>query len=508
MMTGFLDALEAFHLLRPMWALSLPMIGLVWWVVRKRSQRPDKKPTGIAPHLSEAMTLKQANTGRWRPIDTTALAIAILAFSACGPTWTRANYPFQSESAPMVVVMEVTRSMEAPDLPPSRLDRARFKVIELIERRAGAQTAAIVYSGSSHRLAPMTEDPLILRTMFDALSPDIMPKEGNALQSALDLAEMELSGSNTPGTILVVTDGIEGSDLTALNDRDDKSPVIVLFAAPASEPLGLLDQFNGPKVVRIGADDTDITEVQQLANSAYESAMLGNEELEWEDQGWVFAWIAALLIAFWFRKGWTVQWSLVLCSLTLGTLHSNPVQAETVDYFLTKDQQAAIAYDNQDYETASQTYENPMWRAQALMQMGDFEAAADIYMRIDIPEAAFAEGYCWQQAQYFRQSIRAYERALVLKPDYPEAKYNLMLARAIAQMVTSDRKRDGDSEQSGGGKGNAEDGYDEIRKDIEKYSSTSSPTFATTEEWMRAVDTDMSEFLKARFKMEAQEEKQ
>lgn len=510
MLNSFLDALEVFHLLRPAWALSLPIIGLVWWRVRKQVTQPESTQTGIAPHLAEAMTLKQSEPGRWQPIDTTALAIALLALAACGPTWSRADNPFQTDSAPMVVVMEVTRSMEAPDLPPSRLDRARFKVLDLIERRVDGQTAAIVYSGSAHRLAPLTEDPQILRTMFDALSPDIMPEEGNALQAAMELAELELTGSSTPGTILLVTDGIEGADLSILNNRKDLSPAIVLFAAPAGEPLGLLDQFKGAGLVRIGADDTDIEQVQRLANAAYQSAQLGNEKLEWEDQGWVFAWFAALLIALWFRQGWTVQWSLMLCVLSLGMLPSTPAQAEAVDYFLTKNQQAALAYDNQDYEIASQTYEDPMWRAQSLMQMGDFEAAADIYMRIDTPEAAFAEGYCWQKAQYFRRSVRAYERALVLQPDYPEAEYNLMLARAIAKMVKSDREREGKNDQSGGGKGNPDDPdiYAEISKEIEKYSSSSLPTFTTTEEWMRAVDTDMSDFLKARFKMEAREAKQ
>ena len=85
-----------------------------------------------------------------------------------------------------------------------------------------------------------------------------------------------------------------------------------------------------------------------------------------------------------------------------------------------------------------------------------------------------------------------------------------MMARAIAKMVKSDREREGKNDQSGGGKGNPDDPdiYEEISKDIEKYSSKSSPTFATTDEWMRAVDTDMSEFLKARFKMEAREAKQ
>ncbi len=508
MLSNFLNALDAFHLLRPMWGFLFPVIFFIWWQIRKNVKNSDLKTIGIAEHLAKPMTLNHSGDSRWKPIDTTALALLLLAFAACGPTWSKAPNPFQSESAPMVVVMEVTRSMEAPDLQPSRLNRAKFKVLDIVERRVGARTAVIAYSGTAHRLAPLSEDPEILRTMLNALSPDIMPVKGNRLGLALEMAQLELKGATTPGTILLVTDGITESELLALEAHSDQTPVIVLFVAPKDEPIGLLEQASGISVIRLSADDNDINQIQQLANSAYQAALLGNEQFEWEDKGWLFAWLGALFVAFWFRQGWTVQWSLVLVTISLTSLYSPVTQAETIDYFLTQDQQAMLAYNEQNYQVAADKYQDPMWRAHALIRMGEFEAAAYIYSRIDTPEAAFAEGFCWQQAQRFKQSVRSFERAISLRADYPEAQHNLKLARAIAKLIESERERDGEGDQTGKGKGNPEDGGASTLSSTNEMSSFSSPQFTTTEEWMRAVDTDMADFLKARFSMEAQEVKQ
>lgn len=505
MLDNLLSSVEAFHLLRPIWALCFPVILLVWWKVRQRDESRDTHQSGIARHLADAMTLKQTGAGRWRPIDTTALALLLLVFAACGPTWSRVPSPFQSQTAPMVVVMELTRSMESPDLQPSRLERAKFKVLDLIERRAGARTAVIVYAGSAHRLAPLTEDPEILRSMLDALSAEIMPIEGNKLRPALEMAQMELVASATPGTILLVTDGVEAADLSALEGGKEKPPLVLLFAAPEGEALDTLEQSPASGIVRLTADDADLDRIQRHANSAYQSASLGNDKLEWEDRGWIFAWLGALLMALWFRKGWTVHWALLVCGILPGLLTPSPAHADVTDWFLTKDQQATLAYDVQDFTAAADTFQDPMWRAQSLIRMGKFEEAADIFSRIDTPEAAFGEGYCWQKAQRFRQSVRAYERALALRPDYPDAEHNLVLARAIAKLVDPGRKQETEGDQRGGGNGNPEDFGDTKLTSTNQMSASAQAEFSTTEEWMRAVDTEMSEFLKARFEMEARE---
>lgn len=396
--------------------------------------------------------------------------------------------------------------MQSGDLQPSRLERAKFKVLDLMKRRAGARTAVIVYSGTAHRLAPLTGDAEILRNMLDAVTVDIMPVDGANVAGALELAQAELTASAAPGSILLVTDGVGGADLQALDTDKDAAPVTVFFAAPDRTQMGPLQQVS--HVVQLTADDSDLDQIQSLAKSAYQANIIGDERLEWEDRGWVFAWMGALLIALWFRQGWTVRWTIVACALSFSLAQPRIAQAEVMDWFFTPDQQGMLSYDAQNYETAAAQFDDPMWQAQSLMRMGQFEEAAGIFARLDTAEAAFAEGYCWQKAERFHQSMRAFERAVVLRPDFPEAEQNLLLARRMVTLMTPSQERDTKGDQSGEGQGNPEDVGDAELTSTKDISGNTHGDFTTAEEWMRAVNTDMKELLQIRFKSEAQESNQ
>ena len=71
--------------------------------------------------------------------------------------------------------------MRANDLQPTRLDRARFKVLDLIEQRSGSSTALIAYAGSAHILMPPTKDLNVVKPFLESLDPAIMPEPGAAL---------------------------------------------------------------------------------------------------------------------------------------------------------------------------------------------------------------------------------------------------------------------------------------------------------------------------------------
>lgn len=512
MMDAFLDALAVLHLLRPWALLGVPIVVLIWGLTRRKARASGSSPTGIAPHLAKALTVGDHGRGRWLPIDSAGLVLVLLLVAASGPTWSRVPNPFLSQTAPLMVLLEVTRSMQAPDLQPSRLERAKFKIMDLVEARAGARTGLVAYAGTAHRVAPLTEDPEILRVMLAGLSPDIMPSEGDNAAAALELARAELAKSDTFGAILLVTDGIAGSDVAAMSVADGDAPVIVLFAAPESTPLGPLEG-TGAATVRLSADDSDIGWIERQAASAYRAALLGDERLDWEDKGWVLAWPAALILLLWFRRGWTMRWSvnrtgrltLILVAFGLTSLPAAQARAGVTDWFFTPDQQGMMAYRDKDYARAAQTFGDPMWRAQALMKGGKYPGAGDIFSRIDTPEAAFAEAYARIRNREYRPAIAAYERALELRPDFPEATRNLEVTRTILEYVETAREQSDTGEDSGLGADDVvfDNEADRGADTQTDFSQEEKPQFSTAEQWMRSVDTNMGDFLKARFRLEA-----
>lgn len=97
--------------------------------------------------------------------------------------------------------------MRAGDLAPSRYERARFKLGDILARRHDGQTALIVYAGDTHVVTPLSDDARTLAAMLPALSPDIMPAAGNDLPAAVELAVSLARGAGVArGRLLVVTD--------------------------------------------------------------------------------------------------------------------------------------------------------------------------------------------------------------------------------------------------------------------------------------------------------------
>lgn len=507
-MASWFDALSALHLLRPMWLLALVPITILWWLVRRRISHDHKVPEGIAPHLAEALTVGGTQARRVYPIDGVALLMVLMTLAASGPTWSRVPNPLLAQTAPMVVALEVSRSMEAPDLQPNRLDRAKFKILDLVERRAGARTALIAYAGTAHRVAPLTEDPNILRAMLEALTPAVMPSKGENATAALEIARAELAKSETPGAILFVLDELNPTDVaTFMSTAEGQGDVLVIFlvAAPEGTPRGALDDLSGATVVQLTADDTDLRAIERAVASAYRAALLGDERLEWDDKGWLLGWLALPLFLFWFRRGWTMRWAVVLCLLSWA-FSPGTARADVRDWFITPDQQGMMAYRDKDYAGAAALFQDPTWRGYTLFKSGQYPDAADLFSRLDTAEAAFAEALARTRNREYRPAIAAYERALELQPDYPDAEWNLAVTRAILDFVEMAREQSDTGEEAGIGADdvvfdNEAKGGADTQTDFSEQEDDL-PTIQTTEQWMRSVDTDMGDFLRIRFLQE------
>ena len=227
-MSGFALAVEAFHFIRPaILVLALPVLAL-WWAVRRRQRIGEVPDAGIAPHLRAALTVGRAARRRVLPIDGATLVLLCATVGAAGPTWSRVPDPFVAQSAPLVVALKVTPSMEADDVAPSRLVRGTQKVRDLLDLRAGARTALIAYAGSAHTVVPMTEDPAVMLPYLGGLDPEVMPVGGDRAGEALALAA-NLLGEDAGG-VLLVADGVDPADLAAL---DAASSLMVLEMLPA-----------------------------------------------------------------------------------------------------------------------------------------------------------------------------------------------------------------------------------------------------------------------------------
>ena len=208
-----LQHFQHFHFLRPMCLLALPpLLLLVWWLARRRAGQGDWSAV-IDAELLAALRLdegKGTGAGQWRPWPWLAWAWTIAVLALAGPSWEQDRAPAFRAPAAWVVVLDLSPSMAAADLQPSRVARARYAVDDLLAAARDARVGMVAFSDEAYTVTPLTQDAATVRALLPSLSPEMMPTPGDHLAPALEQAGKLLAGAAAKDKrIIVLTDGFD-----------------------------------------------------------------------------------------------------------------------------------------------------------------------------------------------------------------------------------------------------------------------------------------------------------
>ncbi len=303
--------MNEFHLLRPYWLLSLLPMLFVWLTIRRGQGSFDQMKKFVDPHLLEHLVVGNNNVRRVRPIHLIAAISVISAIALAGPSWEKEPSPFTDDDAGLIVLLKVSDTMRATDLQPSRLERAKHKLHDLLQQRRGSATGLIVYSGSAHLVMPLTTDDRIISTMVEDLTPDVMPIDGDALADALQLSEQILERAGSPGSVLVMTDSVSASQVEIVSAMKFATPVQFLAMSASSAPVdtGLQKTAStlGASVTRITFDPADVEQLSRRARSDFKATAGMSDGDRWRDTGFFMLPFIALLTLMWSRRGWVIR---------------------------------------------------------------------------------------------------------------------------------------------------------------------------------------------------------
>jgi Ca-activated chloride channel family protein len=308
-----MDALRAFHFLRPWALIAIAPAVLLWLAERSAADTTARWLRVIDPVLLKELTVEGQRASRISPADALLAAWIVGVAALAGPTWRLEPPPFADADPPAMIVLRVTPSMTTTDLAPSRLERAREKISDLLDLREGAATGLIAYSGSAHLVLPPTTDKSVVLTMAQALSPDIMPRQGDRLADAVQLAASVLTDARAGGSILVIADTAAPDQASALENakRANGPPLTLLAMAPparVSADAALNDAARALNA-RLVVPTPDTSDVENLASRLRGSVWSGDvagEGAQWRDEGYWLTPIVALISLAWFRRGWLI----------------------------------------------------------------------------------------------------------------------------------------------------------------------------------------------------------
>lgn len=322
----FLDSMQHFHFLRPYWFLAFIIII---YIIRAFSLRDDSlaqwrslMSAQILSHLTVS-----GNNNNWLSPQKMSLILAIpLCIVLMGPTWQQQPSPFSENNAPLIIALDVSKTMEQSDVQPSRLLRAKQKIIELLELRGDSKTALIAFAGSAHVVMPITNDREMIRHFLDALEEKVMPISGKLPETIIPLLDNLLVTSNVPGTVLLVGDGATSNTVGAFRDYfetqsaqlliwgigkssevDNQSAAISADIIPLQlEQLKALSKQSNGRLILMSNDNSDVKRVNNYI--VHNLVIVDDNSRPWHDSGYPMVFIVAGIFLFWFRKGWTLQW--------------------------------------------------------------------------------------------------------------------------------------------------------------------------------------------------------
>jgi Ca-activated chloride channel family protein len=467
-----------FQFLRPEWLSAIPVVIAATVLLARRRLGPGSWQNvvdpALAPHVL-AGTPRRRSDLRWWLLG---VAGVLAALSLAGPAWERIEQPvFRSDQA-LVIALDLSRSMDAQDVTPSRMLRARLKILDILERRASGQTALVVYSSNAFTVTPLTSDTDTIAALVNSLSTDIMPSRGSYPTAAIQKGQqlLEQAGA-TFGEVLLITDGgsSPAAERAARDLRDAGYTLSVLGVgtregAPIPKLSGgfVTDQAGRIAVARL--EERGLRELAMSGSGRYASLSSDGRDLDylmagevgprkagddalatdqWREEG---PWLALLLLplgALAFRRGWVVMIAFALLPF------SPPAEASLWDdLWLNSDQQARRALEEGNAADAAELFENPEWRAVAEYEAGAYAQSASRFAEQDDLRNLYNLGNALARQGEFESAIGAYEQVLEADPDNEDAAFNRDLLQQMMQEQQSQQQNEGDnqesSDQSGG----------------------------------------------------------
>ncbi len=461
-----------FHFLRAGWILLIPISILLIFFFKRRmltignwEKLIDKR---LLPYVMSRSQLSDNQYKWWLISLISVLSIIALA----GPTWERIEQPSFRTDQSLVIALDLSRSMNAQDITPNRLTRAKLKILDILERRQGAQVALIVYSANAFTVTPLTSDTDTIIALINSIDTSIMPSRGSYPALAIDKGLQLLNqASVSNGEIILVTDGGITSDSfsSAQKLRDEGYRLSALGigsmnGAPIPKETGgfITDSTGQITISRLEVDD--LKDLVEIGGGSYTSITSNDQDIDtlllevysavresddsvttdqWKEFG---PWLLLIVVPFGsllFRKGW-----IFVFLLTIMPIDNSVYALDWNDLWKTRDQQAKEAMESGDYDKAIELFEDSEWLAAAHYKAGNYRQSANGYNNNSNIDHLYNHANSLAKIGQFEEAIENYEKVIAEEPNAEDALYNLNLLKDLLSENQSSEENNDDGQSS------------------------------------------------------------
>jgi Ca-activated chloride channel family protein len=469
---------------------------------------------------------------RWIKAGLLLSALLFLCVTLSGPQYGYRWQTIEQKGVDIIVAVDLSRSMLATDIQPTRLDRAKREIYDLLTLLKGDRIGLVAFAGTAFLQCPLTLDYEAFHIFLNSLTPESIPVGGTDISGAITTCLSSFDPkANSQKAVILITDGENTGKSDPMEAAEEaRKAGIKLFCigvgsddgVPIPAESGGIKKDRSGNIILARLDEESLKKMAVLTSGAYVRSVAGGMDLDviytteirgkieastlstdkkqiWEDR---FQWVLALAIValmaellFPAVRRATLVWALIcLLSWSVPAQAANPLK-EGID-----------AYNQGDYNKALKLFidaqldhpDNPdiLYNiGNAYYQTGDFESAAKSYR-----EAIKSQNKQLQEKAYYNlgnadfrknrydEAVKNYEEALKLNPDDSQANQNLEFVKKVIEQVKeqekqkqqqkddqkeqSDKEEEKDKKESGESKDTSKDGQPSENKDEQKDSSS------------------------------------
>ena len=447
-----MDFIDNFHFLRPLWFLGLLLLIFLPFFLRLYGKNISSWNTVCDKHLLEVLLTHQDERKSKLSILALVLAYFLSILALSGPTWERTPSYGATGGKNTVFVLDMGVDMGASDINPTRLERSKYKLYDLLEKIKGDSAGLVLFDNEGYMVSPLSEDLTVLSNIIPTLDLSVMPGNGasvieKGIREAVNLLDSSKAGR---GRIIVLTGAGSSSAINAKSEvkrAADKGHIVSILAvgteggAPAPNPSGNfytdgegrtilfktgmkelseLAFYGNGVFTEIRSDDIDLERILSKSFGLDEEIRTNEIKVdEWKDMGVYLLLVIVPLFLFAFRRGFIAV--ILLCIM-------NPLSSEAgvwEDLWLNSDQQGIDFLDQGDYKQAGSKFKDSRWKGYALYKGGDYKGSIKHLSGLKDVTSLYNLGNAKAYDGDISGAISSYEEVLKIDPDHEDARYNL-----------------------------------------------------------------------------------
>ena len=203
----------SFHFSQPawLWALLLCIPVALWLLILPGLGRNERIRNYADAHLMPYLLgrTEASPRTRWKRFARWAGLWTLMVLAMAGPRWDFTDVQLFKPGTNLLVLFDISRSMDVADVQPTRLARARQELEDILNQNRGIRVGLIAFASVAHVVSPITEDMNGIRRVLSALDTRLVRLQGSRLSFALDRAKEQIAGqpAESVNTLLIITDG-------------------------------------------------------------------------------------------------------------------------------------------------------------------------------------------------------------------------------------------------------------------------------------------------------------